>query len=134
MTKTRIKIGSLGCINNRVVIILSSLKKVNHKPCSRYEFCLFSKNEGLGMSLIEGCMFYKPLITNNIKAVLEVNKPGFNGFVAHNFNELSDVLNNLPDRDSDEYKKLAGNARKIYEKYFTSDIMLKKYRAIIKNL
>ena len=96
--------------------------------------CLFSKNEGLGVSLIEGCMFYKPLITNNIKPVLEVNKPGFNGFVANDFNELANVLNNLPDRNSDEYKRLSVNARKVYENYFTSDIMLKKYHSLIKNL
>jgi len=96
--------------------------------------CMFSVNEGLGISLIEGCMFYKPLITNNIKSVLEVNKPGYNGFVANNFRDLVDVINNLPDRNSDEYKRLAKNARKIYEKSFTPDIMLKKYRAMINNL
>ncbi|MBK5202880.1 MAG: glycosyltransferase family 4 protein [Prolixibacteraceae bacterium] len=96
--------------------------------------CMFSLNEGLGLSLIEGCMFYKPLITNNIKSVLEVNKPGFNGFIAHDFNELPDVINSLPDNNSDEYKKMAKNARKIYENNFTPDIMLKKYHNLINNL
>jgi len=96
--------------------------------------CIFSLNEGLGLSLIEGCMFYKPLITNNIKPVLEVNKPGVNGFMAHDLNELPDVINKLPDNNSDEYKRLANNARQIYEKNFTPEIMIKKYRNLINNL
>jgi len=96
--------------------------------------CIFSLNEGLGLSLIEGCMFYKPLITNSIKPVLEVNKPGVNGFMAHDLNELPDVINRLPENNSDEYKRLANNARQIYEKKFTPDIMLKKYQNLINKL
>jgi len=105
------------------------------KALPDYDYvCIFSLNEGLGVSLIEGCMFYKPLLTNNLKSVLEVNKPGVNGFMAHNLKELPDVINKLPDNNTDEYKRLANNARQIYQKKFTPDIMIKKYRNLINNL
>lgn len=96
--------------------------------------CLFSKNEGLPLSLIEGCMFGKPLITNDIKAVLDVNKEGETGFVFKNFEELSNGLKNIPTRESDEYKRLSANARKRYEQLFTEDRMISQYKQVITEL
>jgi glycosyltransferase involved in cell wall biosynthesis len=88
----------------------------------------------LGNVLIEGCMFRKPLITNDIASVLEVNKHGYNGFVAKNWNELINIFNSLPDPVSDEYKRLSYNAKRQYEEYFTLEKMIKNYKELIESI
>lgn len=93
--------------------------------------CLFSKNEGLGLTLIEGCMFGKPLITNDIAPVLEINEDGNTGFVYHDINDLIEGLNNLPVRNSSQYKTLSENARKRYEELFTEEKMIQNYKAYL---
>ncbi|WP_276856376.1 glycosyltransferase family 4 protein [Bacteroides fluxus] len=99
---------------------------------NRYDYvCLFSQKEGLPLSLIEGCMFGKPLITNNLSAVLDVNEAGETGFVFPDFGSLIQGLNNLPMPYSEEYRKLSLNARLKYEKVFTEERMIKKYKEII---
>ena len=99
---------------------------------NRYDYvCLFSKNEGLGLSLIEGLMFGKPLITNDLPAVLDVNKAGETGFVFPNFTALVKGLNELPMPDSEAYQHLSCNARLRYERFFTEGNMIIQYKRII---
>lgn len=94
---------------------------------------LFSKNEGLPLSLVQGSMFGKPLITNDIKPVLDVNKDGFNGFVCSDFESLLSTLNTLPLPSSEQYIKLSRNSRNQYLKYFEDTRMFNQYRHIIEN-
>lgn len=102
------------------------------KNLNRYDYiCLFSQNEGLPLSLIEGCMFCKSLITNKLPAVLDVNKAGETGFVFSDFASLAEGLNDLPMPDSEEYKRLARNARYRYEEMFTEEKMITQYQQII---
>ena len=89
---------------------------------------LFSKNEGLGLTLIEGCACGKPLITNDITSVLDINENGKTGFVYHDFDALIEGINCLPFPDSEQYKTLSENARNKYEKYFTEYAMIKEYK------
>lgn len=99
---------------------------------NRYDYvCLYSKNEGLGLSLIEGLMFGKPLITNDLPAVLDVNKSGETGFVFPDFGTLAKGLNELPMPDSEEYQRLSYNARLRYEHFFTEENMIIQYKRII---
>ena len=93
--------------------------------------CLFSKNEGLPLSLIEGCMFGKPLITNNIDSVLDININNVTGFVFPDFNHLIRGLNRIPDKFSDEYSRMSSNARKQYEDKFTEAVMIDNYKRYI---
>lgn len=106
---------------------------INMKDCLKdYDYvCLYSLKEGLGMSLIEGLMFGKPLITNDIPAVLDVNKEKETGYVFHTFEELINGLNNLPARDSYEYLCMAEKARKRYEDCFTEEKMIRQYKDIV---
>lgn len=94
--------------------------------------CLFSEKEGLPLSLIEGCMFSKPLITNAIKPCLEVNRSGKNGLVFDTFEDLICGLPDIPRRNSQEYRELSICSRKIYEEYFTEEMMLNNYFDYIK--
>lgn len=102
------------------------------KNLNRYDYiCLFSQKEGLPLSLIEGCMFGKPLITNKLPAVLDVNKADETGFVFSDLASLAEGLNDLPMPDSEEYKRLARNARYRYEEMFTEEKMITQYQQII---
>ena len=100
-----------------------------HNYLPKYDYvCLFSRKEGLGLSLVEGCMYGKPLITNDILPVLDVNTDGYNGFVFPSWEALIDGLNRLPKRDTDEYKRLSRNARLRYEERFTEAVMIECYK------
>lgn len=96
--------------------------------------CLFSQKEGLPVTLIEGTMFGRPLITNDLSAIRDVNIAGYNGFVVSDWSELVMCMNNLPLSSSDEYKRLADNSRRYYEKHFKEEIMIEKYRNLLLNL
>lgn len=101
---------------------------------NRYDYvCLFSKNEGLGLSLIEGLMFGKPLITNDLPAVLDVNESGETGFVFPDFKALIKGLNGLPMPDSEVYKRMSCSARLRYERFFTEENMIMQYKRIIES-
>lgn len=109
---------------------------VSMKDClPRYDYVLlFSEKEGLGLSLIEGCMFGKPLITNDVPAVLDVNEDKKTGFVYPTFEKLVEGLNQLPLPGSEEYKWLSANARKKYEHRFTEERMIAAYKDVLSSV
>lgn len=98
---------------------------------------LFSKNEGLGISLIESCMMGRPIITKasgGSAACGEICVDGYNGFVANNFDELRIVLNRRIHISSDAYLQLCFNARQIYNKNFRIETMETNYSLLLSNL
>lgn len=109
---------------------------VSMKDClPHYDYVLlFSEKEGLGLSLIEGCMFGKPLITNDVPAVLDVNEDKKTGFVYPTFEKLVEGLNQLPLPGSEEYKWLSANARKKYEQRFTEEKMIAAYKDVLSSV
>ncbi|BDD05962.1 glycosyltransferase family 4 protein [Aureibacter tunicatorum] len=104
----------------------------------KYDYVmLFSKKEGLGISLIEGCMYGRPLVartSEGAEACGEVCKNGFNGFEVTDIVSLFDVLENLPSRDSREFMKLSKNSRVMYEKYFSESMMIHSYDLYLKKI
>lgn len=103
-----------------------------YKVLYDYDYvCLFSQKEGLPLSLIDGCMFKKPLITNNINSVLDINVNAYNGFVLSGWSELIKCLNNLPLVGSVEYDRLSFNSRIVYENKFSLDMMLDNYKILL---
>lgn len=103
-----------------------------HSTLPHYDYVLlFSEKEGLPLSLIEASMYGKPMITNDISTVQEVNVRGETGYVCRDYEELIDCLNNLPARDSLEYAKLSCNARKRYETMFKEEEMIRQYKEIL---
>lgn len=95
---------------------------------------LFSQKEGLPLSLIRGGVFCKPQITNNLSVLREINEDKVTGFVFADFDSLVDGLNHLPDPDSEEYCRLAANARAKYERMFTVDRMITAYKQLLSNI
>lgn len=103
-----------------------------HSTLPDYDYVLlFSEKEGLPLSLIEACMYGKPMITNTLEAVQEVNKHNLTGYVCQNYDELVLTLNSLPLNWSPEYQKLSLNARERYLTLFREDEMIRRYSEIL---
>lgn len=92
---------------------------------------LFSEREGLPLSLIEASLFHKPIVCNDVGGNTEIVRDGYNGFVVNDYHDLSDLLNKLPRRNTEEYARLAKNSRSLYEKEFSEKVMIEKYVNLI---
>lgn len=88
---------------------------------------LFSKHEGLPISLIEANMCGTPVVCNDVGGNAELVHNDVNGFVVNEWDELVEVLNNLPNMTEEEYKQLSTNGRRIFEDNFTFDKFQKNY-------
>ena len=95
---------------------------------------LFSKKEGLPLSLIEACMSGKPMLTNDLPSVMDVNVNGVTGYVYDSLDSLIASLSTLPQPATLEYRDLCNNARKRYEELFTECKMVERYRQVLKKL
>lgn len=95
---------------------------------------LCSEREGLPLSLIEACMFGKPMITNALPSVGDINIHGVTGYVCSSDDALIRTVGTLPTPDSDEYRRLAAGARKRYEQYFGLEKMLSAYDELLNNV
>lgn len=101
----------------------------------KYDYvCLFSEKEGLPLSLIEGCMFAKPLLTNTIPSALEVNKICYNGYASETWNGIIDMINSLSSITNHQYDQLSYNSRKLYISQFQHNVMINNYRNYINHM
>lgn len=99
------------------------------KELYKYDYvCLFSEKEGLPLSLIEGCMYAKPLLTNNIPSSLEINHPGFNGLVGKTWDDIVGMINSITEINVEEYQRLSNNSRTLFKTEFDYKVMIDKYR------
>lgn len=92
---------------------------------------LFSSQEGLPISLIEGAIFSLPLICNNVGGNYEIAQEGRNLVKITNWNQLILTLNTLPLISVQEYNSLSQSSRDIYIGNFTFDIFKTKYTRLI---
>lgn len=92
---------------------------------------LFSEKEGLPLTLLESCMFGRPMLTNDIPAAMEINKNGKTGFVYRDIKAFADGLGKLPLPGSDKYRALSENAREEYEDKFREETMIEKYKMLM---
>lgn len=92
---------------------------------------LFSKKEGLPTVFLEGCMYGKPIITNNIPPIHDIVIDKYNGYIYNSMDNLIDGLSDLPLSSDKEYLKLSNNARKVYLEKFTVDKMIEGYIKVI---
>lgn len=114
------------CSASRQFHALGNIDMARHLP--EYDYVLlFSEKEGLGLTLVEGCMASRPLLTNNLTSVCDVNHDGINGFVFRTWDELADGLHGLPRPDSPRYEELSRAARSVYEDNFTEEKMIDAY-------
>ena len=93
---------------------------------------LFSTQEGLPISLIEGIMHGKPLLVNDVGGNLEIGVPNFNAIeLRENWDSLADTINSIAELTVADYQRMSTNSRKHYEKMFTYNTMVSAYVRLI---
>lgn len=88
---------------------------------------LYSKHEGLPITLIEAAMCYTPIVCNDVGGNTEIAHNGENAFVVNDWDMLIYTLNKLPDIKKEEYLKMSSMSRIIYEDNFTFEKFRKHY-------
>lgn len=92
---------------------------------------LFSTQEGLSITLIEGTMVGMPIVCNSVGGNPEICHDGKNGWVLNDWDALIKTLNNLPNVSQEDYRRMCNESRKIYEENFTFDIFKEKYLKLL---
>jgi len=93
---------------------------------------LYSAQEGLPLSLIEGIMHGKPILTNNIGGSLEIGIPEYNGILlSDNIISLIEQVNSLNNISKEDYEYMATNSRKLYLQRFRYEQMIREYKRLI---
>lgn len=95
---------------------------------------LFSKHEGLPISLIEATMVGTPIITNSVGGNVEIAFDNKNAFIANEWSQLLDCLNNLPNLSIEDYSRMVDEGHDIYEKEFTFDTFKGNYTTLIEKI
>lgn len=95
---------------------------------------LFSKHEGLPISLIEATQIGLPAICNNVGGNTEIIQNGENGFVVYDWEMLITTLNKLPELSQNDMKKMSEAGREIYLQNFNFNIFKENYCNLIKNI
>lgn len=92
---------------------------------------LFSTQEGLSITLIEGTMVGIPIVCNSVGGNPEICHDGKNGWVLNDWDALIKTLNNLPNVSQEDYRRMCNESRRIYEENFTFDIFKEKYLKLL---
>ncbi len=95
---------------------------------------LFSRKEGLPITLIEAAMCHVPIICNDVGGNCEVAHDSENAFIVNDWENLVALLNRLPRMEEKQYQRLAMNSRKIYEENFTFEVFKEKYIKLLSSL
>lgn len=95
---------------------------------------LFSKKEGIPLSLITAAMSSKPIICNSVGGNLELVKDKINGFIANDYSELIAIFNQLPKITENNYNYLCRNSRDTYEEKFSFQKNVNLYIKYIQRL
>ncbi|WP_289287818.1 glycosyltransferase family 4 protein [Duncaniella dubosii] len=95
---------------------------------------LFSRHEGLPISLIEATQIGLPVICNSVGGNLEIIQDGINGIVVEEWDELLNTLNSLPSLTQKKIDEMSKNGRKIYERNFKFNIFKNNYIKLIDSL
>lgn len=95
---------------------------------------LYSKSEGLPISLIEACQRSTPVITNAVGGNPEIVENNRNGFIAGDWDSLLTILNSLPTLDAGKMQSMRQEGRKIYRERFTFPIFTAKYRELVSRI
>ncbi len=106
--------------------IKSLLTKVNY-------VLLFSKHEGLPISLIEACMSGTPIICNDVGGNTEIALD-CNSFISNDWESLINILNNLPNVTATQYNEMCINSRKVYEDRFMFKTFRQNYIELIERI
>lgn len=93
---------------------------------------LFSVQEGLPLSLIEGAMHGKPLLVNDVGGNLEIGLPNENALLlVDDLSSIGAQLNALNEISEAAYQRMAKRSRAIYKEKFGYERMITQYTDLI---
>lgn len=95
---------------------------------------LYSRHEGLPITLIEADMMGTPVICNNVGGNEEIVKDGVNGFVVNDWAQLADRLNQLSQLTESQYLSMSEAGRNLYKQNFTFESFQKDYLSLLSTL
>lgn len=95
---------------------------------------LFSKHEGLPITLIEATMCGTPIICNDVGGNCEIAHDKENAFVVNDWDSLINILNKIPLIDEEEYMSMSQKSRYVYEKNFTFEKFKANYLQLLKQI
>ena len=95
---------------------------------------LYSKHEGLPITLIEATMVGMPIVCNDVGGNSEICFNGENGWVVNDWEDLIKTLNSLPDITEEQYRKMCRKSRNIYKKHFTFEQFKQNYLELLASL
>ena len=95
---------------------------------------LFSKKEGLPLSLIEGSSFGKPLICNDVGGNIEIMIDRYNGFCIKSETDVFRIIEIVSTISADTYKKMSQNSRNHFIKHFDRNTMIDSYLKVVDKL
>ena len=95
-------------------------------------FCLFSKAEGLPISIVEAMRAGLPIIGSNVAGIPEQIKDGESGYVVElNEHELSEKLRHIV-KHKELLPKMSEASYRLFERQFTIEAMVEKYAKVYK--
>ncbi|MFG6426147.1 glycosyltransferase family 4 protein [Lepagella muris] len=95
---------------------------------------LFSKHEGLPISLIEATQRGIPVICNSVGGNEEIIRDGENGIICNDWDSLLNTLNTLPAMTQDIIDCMSENGRRAYLNNFNFKIFKNNYIKLIKSV
>lgn len=116
-----------------MVTFTGSTKEVDQYLAKANCFILFSKNEGLPISIIEGMRAGMPVIGTNIAGIPEQILDGKTGYLIDvDERQLADKLMYIVD-NMDKLTEMGAASYQLFLEKFTIDTMVKKYAEIYKS-
>jgi len=94
---------------------------------------LYSKNEGLPLSLIEALSFGKPIICNDVGGNMEILEPNKNGYLVRDFRNLIGVIEQLINLSQNDYKSMSQFCKRSFQQKFSYEMMIKNYLNFLKD-
>lgn len=93
-------------------------------------FVLPSNYEGLPMVIIEAMSFGKPVVASNVGGIHEIVHDGVNGYTLENNAQLFAEKISYILENPQVYDSMCKNSKDIYEKDFTVEKMVEKYKEV----
>lgn len=96
---------------------------------------LYSSQEGLPIALLEGIVYKKPLLVNDVGGNLEIGIPDFNAIeLKEDWEELHKQINALNNICETKYYEMSERSREVFCDKFGYDTMINKYSTLINKI
>lgn len=115
------------CLNNRQFVALGYRNDILDLMQQVDFVMLYSKQEGLPISLIEACMTATPIIANDVGGNCEIADNEINAFILNDWHSLSMCLNKLPSLPPQRYSEMSDACLTKYNNDFDFKIFKNLY-------